>query len=307
MRAINPQEMSISGQTRRKFISITGKALASAALLSPAISGFSTPAPAAITVGDVMDAFIAEVPGAPFEKTVDTLKAGKREINVTGIITTMFATLEIIQKAISTGVNFIIPHEPVFYNHLDQTDWLESDDVYRYKSALLKKHNIAVWRNHDYIHSHVPDGVDTNVVKRLGWAGFYDAKTGVAAIPPMNLQQLIGHMKTALQIKMLRYIGSPQLLCKKIVLMPGASGGQRHIREIEKHKPDVLICGEVQEWETAEYVRDARTKGDKIALIVLGHIPSEEPGSEYMAEWLKKKFPSLKTAHVPAENPFSFA
>jgi putative NIF3 family GTP cyclohydrolase 1 type 2 len=149
--------------------------------------------------------------------------------------------------------------------------------------------------------------VDTNVVKRLGWSSFYDAKIGVATIPALSLQQLIAHAKTSLQIKTLRYIGSPQLSCKKILLMPGASGGQRHIKEIEKNKPDVLMCGEVQEWETAEYIRDARTKGDKIALIVLGHIPSEEPGSEYMAEWLKKKFPGVKTTHIGAGSPFSFA
>jgi putative NIF3 family GTP cyclohydrolase 1 type 2 len=76
----------------------------------------------------------------------------------------MFATLEVIQKAIDLRASFIIAYEPTFYNHLDQTDWLQNDDVYRYKVDLLKQHNIAVWRNHDYIHHLVPDGVRTGVV-----------------------------------------------------------------------------------------------------------------------------------------------
>ena len=71
--------------------------------------------------------------------------------------------------------------------------------------------------------------------------------------------------------------------------MPGASGGKSQITAISKNKPDVLICGEVQEWETAEYVRDAEAKGDALSLIVLGHIASEEPGSEWMKNWLQKK------------------
>ena len=44
------------------------------------------------TVGDIMDIIIKPIPGAPFDKTVDTLKSGNRDIVVTGIVTTMFAT-----------------------------------------------------------------------------------------------------------------------------------------------------------------------------------------------------------------------
>jgi len=299
MKKINPS-------SRRQFISLSGKALTAAALLSASGNVFANEK-GEPTVGDIMDAFIKEVPGAPFEKTVDTLKAGNRDINVKGIITTMFATIEIINKAIATGVNFIIAHEPTFYNHPDDTRWLEKDDVFNYKMDLLKKHNIAVWRNHDYIHSHIPDGVDDYVVKQLGWTRFYDTTSGVVMVNPITLQQLITHAKQSLKIKELRYIGSPLQSCRKILLMPGASGGQRQIKAIGEQKPDVLMCGEIQEWETAEYVRDARAKGDSLSLIVLGHIPSEEPGSAYMADWLKKKFPTLKTMHIGANSPFSFA
>lgn len=299
MQKINPS-------SRRQFISLSGKALASAALLSASGNVFAA-GKEELTVGNIMDAFISEIPGAPFDKTVDTLKTGNRDTRVTGIITTMFATVEVINKAIASGANFIIAHEPTFYNHLDETTWLEKDDVFNYKMNLLKKHNIAVWRNHDYIHSHIPDGVDDYVVKQLGWTQSYDTTTGVAVVSPMILQQLIAHAKQSLKIKELRYIGSLQQSCKKVLLMPGASGGQRQIKAIGQQKPDVLMCGEIQEWETAEYVRDARSKGDNLSLIILGHIPSEEPGSAYMADWLKKKFPSIRTTHIGANSPFSYA
>src|SRR6185312_11402432 len=60
------------------------------------------------TVGDILDLFIKEVPGGVRPNTVDTLKAGNRNIPVTGIATTMFATVEVIRKAIDLGANFII-------------------------------------------------------------------------------------------------------------------------------------------------------------------------------------------------------
>lgn len=294
---------------RRTFISTLTKAAGSAAILSTPILSIagSLQKDKSWTVGEIIDLFIKEVPGAPFANTVDTLKAGTREINVTGIVTTMFATLEVIQKAIELGANFIIAHEPSYYNHLDETDWLKNDEVYRYKADLLKKHNMAIWRNHDYIHSHIPDGVRAGVLKQLNWEKFYDAKSSrLVLIPSITLEALIRYVKENLQISTVRYIGDLSQSCQKVLLMPGAAGGKRQIEAISTERPDVLLCGEVQEWETAEYVRDAVIKGQKLALIVIGHISSEEPGSAFMANWLKVKLPEMKITHVPSKNSLSY-
>jgi hypothetical protein len=60
----------------------------------------------------------------------------------------------------------------------------------------------------------------------------------------------------------------------------------------------------VQEWETAEYIRDARSLGSKISLIILGHSVSEEPGMQYLVEWLQPKLPGIKINHVSSGDPF---
>ncbi|RYY06342.1 MAG: NGG1p interacting factor NIF3, partial [Sphingobacteriaceae bacterium] len=202
--SINPDTTN-----RRKFILDISKILGTTALFSvPVISSAATLLKGfdQITVGQIMDAFIKQVPGGEKPNTVDTLKAGNREIAVTGIVTTMFATIEVIRKAIALGANFIIAHEPTFYNHADDTKWLEGDDVYQYKMNLLKQHNIAVWRNHDYIHSMVPDGVLKGLVDQLQWQKFED-KT----IPNLfdfnqapKLSGLISELKSKLGIKMVR-------------------------------------------------------------------------------------------------------
>jgi putative NIF3 family GTP cyclohydrolase 1 type 2 len=257
------------------------------------------------TVKEIMDLFISQLPGGALTETVDTLKSGKPDTVVTGIVVTSFATIEVIRKTIDLGANFIICHEPTFYNHQDDTKWLANDEVYNYKAELLKKHNIAVWRNHDYIHRLVPDGVRIGVLDKLGWKN-YEAGNNVLNVPKITLSNLIAELKSKLNIQMVRYIGKPDQLCSKLLLLPGAVGVRDHLSGIAKYKPDVLICGELSEWETAEYVRDAEASGQNISLIVLGHIASEEPGSDFVLNWLAKNVPSIKATHIPSGNSLSF-
>lgn len=303
-----PAPLNYPAIKRRKLFVNTVKATG-VLLLSPLVnkaSGFIF-ADERYTVGQVMDLFISQVPGGALTTTVDTLKSGNRDIKVTGIVTAMFATIDVIRKAIELGANFIIAHEPTFYNHTDDTGWLQNDEVYKYKADLLKKHNIAVWRNHDYIHRVVPDGVTDGVLDQLQWKKYADAKIpNILTMPATSLKDLIGYIKEKLNVDKVRYIGDPALSCSRILFMPGAPGGQRQIQAIGQVKPDVLIAGELQEWETAEYVRDAVAKGDKIALVVVGHIASEDAGSEYVMNWVKKNVPGIKVTRVKPGNSLAF-
>ena len=299
-----------NGLSRRKFIQQTAVAAGAGAILAKPILGraatFIKPTDT-YTVKQIMDLFIKTVPGGVKTDTVDTLKSGSPDTVVTGIITTMFATIDIIRKAISLGANFIIAHEPTFYTHTDDTSWLKDDEVYQYKAALLKEHNIAVWRNHDYIHTLKPDAVTIAVLKQLEWLDYADKDyPNLLNFASTSLRELVYHAKQKLDIKQLRYIGDLNVTCRRIVVLPGAVGVKTHIETIEKYKPNAIFCGEVSEWETAEYVRDARAKGDNIALIVLGHIASEEPGSEFMLEWLNKNVPGVKVHHISPGNSLSF-
>ena len=260
-----------------------------------------------MTIRQVIESLQADIPGAPFPRTVDTIKAGDQEQEVKGIVTTMFATDEVITKAAGLGANFIIAHEPTFYNHADETGWLGNDEVLNYKRSLLDKHGIVVWRYHDGLHAHRPDGVRYGVLQALGWTKYYDADNPyLVEVPAITLQEVITHMKESLGIDRLKYIGDPAQLCRRIVLSPGAAGGQAQIWTIQKTKPDVFICGELNEWETSEYVRDARYQGRKLGLVVLGHAVSEEPGLEWLVPVLKKKAPGITVTHIASGDAFTW-
>ena len=297
----------MNDQGRRKFLKDVTKTAGSAMLLASPLTSFASAYPESWTVGQIIDLFINEVPGIPIANTVDTIHSGSRDARVTGIVTTMFATIEVIRKAVDVNANFIIAHEPTYYNHTGTVDWLEGHDLYKYKSELLKKHNITIWRNHDHVHRHVPDGVRMGVATKLGWEKYFDpASNQILNIPEMTLKKLMEHIKQKLGITTMRYMGDLSQPCRKLLMNPGFNTGNIVIPVIAREKPDVVLGGEFHEWEAPEYVRDMQLSGQKISMVIMGHADSEEPGSEYMAQWLKEKITGVPVTHIPARNPLSF-
>ena len=49
---------------------------------------------------------------------------------------------------------------------------------------------------------------------------------------------------------------------------------------------------------------DAVSEGRKKALMVIGHIPSEQPGMEECARWLKGFVKDVPVEFMPARQPF---
>ena len=260
-----------------------------------------------LTVRQVIDLILADIPGAPFATTVDTIKTGNIDLPVKGIVSTMFATDAVIEKAIGLGANFIIAHEPTFYNHADETDWLKNDPVFLFKKDLLDKHGIVVWRFHDYWHSHRPDGILMGVLTALGWDKFYNAgEPQIVTVPAMSLEEIVKKARRQLGSDKMKMIGDLSQSCQRIVLSPGAAGGRAQIAVLQKYNPDLLIVGELNEWETSEYIRDARYQGAKMSLLVLGHSVSEEPGMQWLVSWLQPKVPGIRITHLPSGDPFTW-
>jgi putative NIF3 family GTP cyclohydrolase 1 type 2 len=289
---------------RRQFIGNLSKAAAGLAFLG--WQPLHAAANVQLTVQEVMDLVLKEGNLSPIKDTVDTLKSGQPTQVVSGIITTMFPTITVIQEAIKYNANFIIAHEPSFYNHKDDKEWVKENDVLRQKLELLDKHKIAIWRFHDYCHALKPDAVIYGVAKKAGWEPYYKTGQLSLTIPAISLKQLAQHLKTSLGIAHVRVIGDLNQPCAHIALLPGAWGGQRQVNAAETEKPDVLIVGELSEWETAEYIRDANLLGQKKGLIVLGHSASEEPGMEYFADWLRPKLTGIKVTHISSNDPFTW-
>jgi Uncharacterized conserved protein len=260
----------------------------------------------ALTVQQIIDLILQSGGLSPRADTLDTIKSGKGSQVVTGIVTTMFPTIRVIEEAVKLRANFIIAHEPTFYNHRDDTAWVKNNSVVAAKQALLEKHGIAVWRFHDYCHAMKPDMISYGVAKKANWLSWYKTGEWILNMPAQSLGELVQHLKHSLGIAHVRVVGDLEQPCSRIALMPGAWGGQRQVTVAETERPDVLIVGDTVEWETVEYIRDGQLLGRKTALVVLGHSVSEEPGMEWLVEWLQPKVQPVKVVHVGSGDPFGW-
>jgi putative NIF3 family GTP cyclohydrolase 1 type 2 len=237
---------------------------------------------------DLIETIIKKTGSQVIPNTVDVIKEGSPDTPVRGIVTTMFATMEVLKQAVEKDCNMIIVHEPLYYNHLDETGWLKNDPVFLEKQKYIRDHKLVIWRFHDYIHSMKPDGIETGMLEKLGWQQFtVKGSQDQFRLPETTLGDLIVTLKGIFPKYTFYVVGNPAMKLVNVRLAPGAPGSRYHIEMLERPDVDVLLAGESPQWETYEYARDAVSQGRNKAIIFLGHIASEEYGMNFCAEWLE--------------------
>ncbi len=293
--------------SRRDFLRAVGTVLAAHQVSEAFARQAPLPVGAEPSVQAVIDAILAEVPGQAVADTVDTVKIGDPQQKLNGIATTFLPTCEVIDKTRAAGANLLVTHEPIFYNHRDEVDWLADDSIYTYKRKLLEEARIVVWRFHDYWHRVRPDPVTAALLEDIGLG---EAETGdenyLCTIAPTPLARLAKSFKERLGLPMVRVIGDLERPCRRIGVLPGAWGGRMQIGVLARERPDLLVCGEINEWETSIYVQDAIWAGQTTALIILGHVNTEEPGMRALADWLRIRLPGVPVRHVPMGEQFRY-
>ncbi len=256
-----------------------------------------------VTANDVIDQIKAHV-GVPWqEPTVDTFKAGDPRSPVKGIAVTMMTTLDVLKRAAANGQNLVITHEPTFFDHLDNPEQLpqgEDDAVLKQKREFIAEHHLVIWRFHDYWHRRKPDGIEEGNVHALGWEKYQDpANQYLFTIPETTVAKLAEELRVKLRAAVPRIAGDREMKITRVAFSPGSAGFHRETGALEMPYVQVLIAGETHEWETVEYVTDARTEGRAKALILLGHIASEQAGMEECARWLRTFITSVPIEFVP--------
>jgi putative NIF3 family GTP cyclohydrolase 1 type 2 len=245
--------------------------------------------------------------GVPWRAdTVDTFKAGNPDMPVTGVAVTMMATMDVLERASAQGLNFVITHEPTFYAHLDKPEGLPEDDpVWAEKRDFIEKHNMVVWRFHDHWHLREPDGIEAGMVHALGWEKFQRTDNQwLFTLPETTVKKLAREVAKKLDSPVVRVIGDPEMKVSRIAMSPGAAGFETQSHFLERNDVQVLLVGESAEWETVEYAADAVTQKRGKALIVIGHIPSEQAGMEECTRWLKGFVKDVRIEFVPTKQPF---
>jgi putative NIF3 family GTP cyclohydrolase 1 type 2 len=289
--------MRSSRISRRNFI------IAGSALLAAPLAKAQTPTH--FTAGQLVERIRDHV-GVPWQaNTVDRILAGNAQTVIQGIAVTMMATLDVLERAVAAGKNMIITHEPTFYLHEDTTADIHDDPTLKYKLDFIRKNHIAIFRFHDHWHAHHPDGIALGMMQELGWQKNVDpADTNRFLFSGEPLAQFSQVIQTRLNVHTMRVVGKPTMPVKRVVASWGAADRLTTIPLFARPDVDVLVVGEAREWELVEYAQDSITAGNQKALIVLGHVVSEQGGMKYCTEWLKSFVTEVPIEFVPANEPF---
>lgn len=258
-----------------------------------------------MTIQEVIDRILAFHPPLNRDLTCDGFKCGNPQDEVTGIVTTCCASVDVIRKTIALGANLIICHEPVFYLHYDPLDWLAGNPVFEEKMQLCKEHGIAIWRDHDHIHTHKPDGIRYGLMQELGWEDYLIGDRNKPIhfhLPETTVRDLALFLKEKIGLNGVRVIGNMDAVVRNVIVsghvLPGTEETEKQQTALlSRDDVDVLIPGELIDWTTACYARDAGQLGKNKAIIHLGHINSEELGMKYAAVWVK----TLVGADIPVQ------
>ncbi len=233
-------------------------------------------------------------------QTVDTFKAGSPDTTVKGMATTGMATFDVLRRAAAAGKNFVITHEPTFYNHQDQTADLQSDPTYQAKQRFIEDNNVVIFRFHDHAHALQPDPLVAGSARILGWTKYASpTEPRIYVLPTMTLRDLAVDIGAKLKGKAIRVAGDPDMKVTRVALGPGF-GVPTLSSSI-----DVAVGGEAAEsGGNVEYILDAAADGQKKGVILLGHMMSEDWGMKEVADWLRPLVPEINVEWIPAGEPF---
>jgi putative NIF3 family GTP cyclohydrolase 1 type 2 len=281
---------------------------------------------------EVIEKILAYHPDMPNYKGCDEYKIGNPEEECKGVALSLVPTVEVIRKMIEKGCNLLITHEPIFYQTPDYPEWEGSfpNSIYEEKRQLLLDHHITVWRDHDHIHMHQPDGIFTGVLKYLGWETYYQPNPEnpfcfEVRLPETTVGDLGAYLIEKLHLNGLRYMGNPTDKISKVALVghlfPNAfyqdgldenghyqDYAMKLMEQMEKEDGiEAIIPGEIIEWTVLSYIRDAIAMGKGKACYNIGHFNMEELGMRYAKDWVEELVEGKLPVHyIPTEDAFSY-
>lgn len=283
--------------SRREFAALAASAAAAPFALSQKTSA------AAITAQDVIDRIKKHIGVEWRAESVDGIKAGEPSTIVKGVVTASMASVYVLQQAVNAGANVVITSQPTFYARADGQN-RPGDPVFAAKNEFIARHNVFIFRLSEHWRLRRPDPFANGMAVVLGWTKYQSAADPQRVdLPATTLESLASAMKKRLNLQGgLRVVGDPRMSVRRVGVLPGTTSIQASLKMMPS--VDVILAGEVREWESVEYARDKVFAGEKKALILVGRVVSEEPGMNICARWLRTIVPEAPVRHISAGDPY---
>jgi putative NIF3 family GTP cyclohydrolase 1 type 2 len=293
--------------SRRRFALVTGAA-------SVAPLGLAGAEP--ITADVVVRRIQAELGGDWPAAGPDGFIAGDPSTIVKGIAATAMATLDVLKQAARANANLVLTYEPTFYGRTDGRPpaspmpgrgpvGLNPDDpVVKAKREFIEKNGLVIFRLRDHWQARKENEMVAAFAGALGWSNRQvKGDDGLYDVPPATAEQTVAVIRGRLKVRAgVRAVGDRKATVRRVLLQPGAMTPATMWQRYSE--VDMIVAGEVREWENTHYAADMFTAGERRALVTVGRVVSEEPGMRACAEWLKNVVKEVPAKWIGAGDPY---
>ncbi|HUP04731.1 MAG TPA: Nif3-like dinuclear metal center hexameric protein [Bryobacteraceae bacterium] len=178
------------------------------------------------------------------------------------------------------------------------------DDAQIEKRDFIDSNGMVVFRLRQHWQDRKEGEMLTGLAAALGWtahrvpgdAPFYD-------IPSASLADTVAAVRKKLNLRGgLRSVGDPKSKVKRVALCPGSIPIDTMLKYFDD--VDLLLAGEVREWECVPYAVDMNTAGIPKSLVTVGRTMSEDPGMNACATWLKTVVKNIPVKWVAVSDPY---
>lgn len=220
------------------------------------------------------------------------LIVGHPDTPVTGVLTTLDCTEDIIEEALARGCNLVVAHHPIVFRGLKRFNG--KDYVERTVMRAIKA-DVAIYAIHTNLDNVRSQGVNERIAQRLGLVN-------LRLLSPKNEEGTVGSgMVGDLPVPLAEKDFLQQLKEKMRVSVV------KHTCLLEKEVQTVALCGGAggfllstakrtgaQVFVTSDYKYHEFFDADgEIVICDIGHYESEQFTTQLLAELLSNKFPTF--------------
>ncbi len=230
------------------------------------------------------------------------LLIGDRQQTVQGVMTCLTITPESVEEAIKNSASVIVSHHPMPFQAIRQ---ITSDTTVGKMILDLAKNSIAVYSPHTAfdsasrgINQQIAQNLDLQQPRPINLVLETDDTIGSGRIGQLKsalpLAELVEQVKKLFGLQGMHFVGQPNMSCNTVAVACGSGGS--FLNSAIAAGADTLITGETNFHTCLE----AKARG--VALILVGHFPSERFAVENLAEVLAAEFPDCRVWASTAES-----
>lgn len=233
------------------------------------------------------------------DKTVDTLKFGDPDTQVTGIAVGWMSYQAALEEAVRLGCNLFITHEPTFYDHFDRDPASLALPAARHKREFLESSGLAVLRCHDLWDQYPGIGIPDS------WAQFLGFGPPVAGTGFFRVLDVTGHTAGTVAAQIARrvlplgqeavqLIGNANQPVTRLAIGTGAiTPFPRLVAELDA---DMYLCTD----DGFTYWRDGALAIDSNQVVaIVHHHVAEQYGLKQLAAYLQRTCAPIPVHHIP--------